>query len=557
MSSYLDEFERAVGEYRKIWAKFQDEGTEYYCEIPDKTMRDYFEQWAEYHPDKPYICMPEHTFTYGETNQLANKIAHGFLRIGLKKGDRLLTFMKNGFEFIMIGIACYKIGVVLVAENQRATSWEVSRFIKDCTPKAIACDSGSKSAVVEGCSYAGDDCSVEKIVYFDGMDGDPISFVEDIIDCRTFLRTEDSENPSIEVLPDDLQLLQYTGGTDGILKACCFTNKNMVASGIAVTNYFKPLIPLDQIDFMHNIPMFHAFGLGACLINPIIVGSRVVIPEVQQCLVDDLLDCIEKFKPTMWPIAPVIVDKLTKQPEYFDEYDLSSVKAVLSGSSPITADAQLSFESMANLKLIDAYGLSEALAVVSGNPIKNRKLGTVGIPFCNVDFLTVDETGEKVKGIGECGEIITRGPQVMQGYWNNPEKTAQVMRGGWLYTGDLGIIDEQGHLSIVGRKKDIIMVSGLNIYPLELEGILRESPLIADACVIGVPDKQRGEIPKAFIVLKGGSSMTEEEVKEFCRKKLARIKVPRLIEFIDSIPRTKVGKPDKNALRKREQEKRE
>lgn len=553
MKDHLKEFNDTVSEYRKLWAAVQDKNTIYRCETPNRSLRDCLEEWARITPEHPFVITSDRVYSFDECNRQANMLANGLLGSGCLKGDRVIAFMPNGFELILVSLACFKIGAVLVVSNSRDTFWEYIRTINDCRPRFAVCDQDSLTVLVEARRNAPTEWPIERVLFFGQLAVDETCLsAESVFDCRLLVEDGDDSNPLVEVYPDDLQLLQYTGGTDGVPKACCFTNRNLLAAVTCSVNYFRPVIPPEELAILIGIPMFHVYGMLLGVIVHLLAGSRVILPDNAQSEPEELLASIEKFKPTLWPAVPVVIDRVVRNPELLKLYDISSLRMILSGSSPISLDVQTAFESLSGIHLSDAYGLSEALASGTGNPTELRKLGTIGIPFCNTDVLTVDEAGTKVVGLNEVGEIIIRGPHVMQGYWEKPEKTAEVLRDGWLYTGDLGVIDEEGYVSIVGRKKDLIIVSGQNVYPIELEQVLREHADIEDACAIAVPDEARGEVPKVFVVRRAGSNLTEEDVRDFCRTKLARYKIPRCVEFIEEIPRTKLKKPDKKALRQRE-----
>lgn len=273
----------------------------------------------------------------------------------------------------------------------------------------------------------------------------------------------------------------------------------------------------------------------------------VLVPDPTNPL--NILEAIKKHRPTIWASVPAMIIGINNHPET-PNYDVGSIKVIVGGSSPIAVEAIKKFEALSGGTIVEGYGLSESSNVLTVNPVGKRKVGTVGVPMAGVDIRIVDlETGTSDMPIGEPGELIAKGPQVMSGYWNNPEETDNAIRDGWLYTGDIATMDEDGFFTIVDRKKDMIICSGFNVYPRDIDEVLYAHPKVLETCCIGVPDEKRGESPKAYIVLKPGETGTAEEFMAFCRERLTGYKVPKYIEFIDALPRTQVGKPDRKALK--------
>lgn len=296
------------------------------------------------------------------------------------------------------------------------------------------------------------------------------------------------------------------------------------------------------------IPMNHVFGFMANVgFNFYSGGSLVTVPAPTP---DTLMDAIEKHKPTSFPTVPALVIALLNHPR-FKAAEVSFATGVFCGGSALPVEVFHAFEREANCRIVEGFGMSESCQQVTANSTRGkRKIGSVGVPYPNTDVLVVDdETGTKLMPPGQPGEIIWRGPQMMRGYWNNPEETANTIRDGWLYTGDIGYLDEDGFLYLVDRKKDMIICSGFNVYPREIDEVCYAMPEVLDACTIGVPHPKRGETPRVYIVLKEGAQLTAEEVIARCREKLTAYKVPTEVEFLQDLPRTLAGKADRKALR--------
>ena len=330
------------------------------------------------------------------------------------------------------------------------------------------------------------------------------------------------------------------------------TNHNVMSKAVRigqwVTNNYTTMAAGDM-RALSIIPINHIFGFMATIgFNFFCGGSLVTVPVPDP---DAIMDAIEKYKPATLPAVPALLIMLLNHPR-FPNTDFSCfIGGVFCGGSPLPEEILRKFEEMGKCRIVEGYGMSESCQQITSNSGHHtRKIGSVGVPWVDTDVLIVDDIkGQKIMPVGEPGEIIFRGPQLMREYWNNPEETARVLRDGWFYTGDIGRMDEDGFFYIVDRKKDIIISSGFNVFPREIDEVCYGMPEVQDACTIGVPHERRGEVAKAFIVLKPGVKLTKEEVIARCREKLAPYKVPSEVEFLDDLPRTPVGKPDRKSLR--------
>ncbi len=347
--------------------------------------------------------------------------------------------------------------------------------------------------------------------------------------------------------PDGLALLQYTGGTTGIAKGAMLTHKNIMANVVQLVSWL-PDLRCGNERFLAVLPFFHVFGLTVALNLAFYTGCEVTI--MPRFNVDDLLKVIEKKKPTIFPGVPAIYLALLAHPRTGSS-DLTSIRYCVTGSAPMPVESLKRFEQATGSRIVEGYGLSECSPVTHVNPLKGtRKIGSIGIALPDTDCRIVDtETGRSDVPLKEVGELIVRGPQMMRGYWKNPRETKNAVRDGWLYTGDLAQMDEEGYVFIVDRKKDLVISGGYNIYPREVDEVLYEHPKVQEAAAIGIPDPARGEVVKAFIVPRQGETLSEEEVLAWCREKLAAYKVPKQVEFRDSLPKTIVGKVLRRKLR--------
>jgi long-chain acyl-CoA synthetase len=376
------------------------------------------------------------------------------------------------------------------------------------------------------------------------------------------LNSAPAKPPATTVGPDDPALLQYTGGTTGLSKGAVLTHRNLVANTMQTGAWLmKPALSSvegknDGVEiFLGAIPFFHVYGMTVVMNLCISLGHTMVL--LPQFKVQEVLETISKYRPTLFPGVPTMYIAINNYPEV-GRYDLRSIKACLSGAAPLPVEVQARFEALTGARLVEGYGLTETSPVTHANPLFGaREVGTIGLPLPDTDAKIVDlESGERTLLPKEIGEVVVKGPQVMAGYWNQPSETAMVLRDGWLYTGDIGYMDSQGYFTIVDRKKELIIAGGFNVYPREVEEPLYEHPKVKEVVAVGLPDPYRGETVKVYIVLKEGERATEQEIIDFCKQRMAKHKVPTLVEFRQELPKTLVGKVLRRALREEEMAKR-
>ncbi|MHC4261816.1 MAG: long-chain-fatty-acid--CoA ligase [Planctomycetota bacterium] len=355
--------------------------------------------------------------------------------------------------------------------------------------------------------------------------------------------------------PDDIAVLQYTGGTTGRSKGAMLTHRNLHVNVQQLRAWFAP-VEEDREVILTCLPLFHVFGMTVAMNFGLEIGAHQIL-EANPRDPEALVKSIAKHRVTMFPGVPALFAAINKLPD-LDRYDLSSIKGCFSGSAPLPNDTQRTFEEKTGGKIIEGFGMTETSPATHGNPlVGERKNGSIGLPFSDTDAKIVAVEDDSVEmPIGEPGHLLVKGPQVMKGYWKCPEATEEALAGGWMHTGDLATIDEDGFFRIVGRTKDMISVGGLKVYPDEVDDTLMEHPAIFEAATIGLPKESGNELVKSFIVLSPGESLTAEEVQAHCSKTLAPFKVPGEVEFIDELPRSSVMKILRRELRERELEKR-
>lgn len=532
----------------RSWHKFYDPQVPVSFTFPKIPLKELFRRNVMDYPEKPYLIINDLMFSYSTVNMLVNGLANYLLHIGVKKGDRVALMMPNIPQYVIGFHACMKIGAILVPTNFQYTRHELEHTFKDSTPKVVVVMAAFAANVID--LHESGTYQFQKIltVQLQNMpiEVKPCSAAIDFNEAIQGLA--DFSEPNIEVLPEDLAILQYTGGTTGVSKGCCLSNANIVAMALQTTTCINAKCPLNDIKTLAAIPLYHIYGentnINVCLISG---GTMVLVPDPTNPL--NILEAVKKHQPTVWASVPAMIIGVNNHPQT-PNYDIGSIKVIIGGSSPIAVEALRKFEALSGGTIIEGYGLSESSNVLTVNPTDKRKVGTVGVPMANVDIRLVDlETGTKDVPLGEPGELIAKGPQVMSGYWQNQAETDNAIRDGWLYTGDIATMDADGFITIVDRKKDMIICSGFNVYPRDIDEVLYTHPKVLETCCIGVPDEKRGESPKAYVVLKPEETASAEELLAFCRERLTGYKIPRYIEFINELPRTQVGKPDRKALK--------
>jgi len=494
---------------------------------------------AERHPDKEFVAVfREERYTFREFNQRVHALAAAFTEMGIGRGDIVAILLYNCSEFLITAFASNRVGAAFLPLNYRLAPDEFSYILRDAGAKAIVTEKEFHN-VIE--SIRNDLPALQHYITLEKDDVPP--------GWRTFgelIQTYfGSEVPDVEVGMDDLHRLMYTSGTTARPKGVMLTYGNL---------YWKNIGHIVMFDITSQDrtlvvgPLYHVGGLDLPATGVIYKGGSLVI--LRRFDPVRVLEAIQEEKVTNVWLAPAMVNMLLQEPK-LGAYDLSSVRFIIDGGEkmpePLIRKLQAAFP---NAWFADAYGLTET---VSGDTFLEKektieKIGSVGKPCLHLQVKIVDDDGREVPR-GQTGEIVLKGPKVFKGYWNNPEATAEALRDGWFHTGDIGRIDEDGYLYIVDRKKDMIISGGENIASAEVERVLYEHPQVLEAAVVGMPHPKWGEVPKAYVVVKPGGTLTEQELIEWCQGKLAKFKIPKAVEFIDALPRNPSGKVLKRDLR--------
>jgi len=537
----------------RSWYAFYDEGVGHSIDYPGLPMKAHFSKWVDKNPDKPYLIWGDKQLTYKEANSIACKLSSSIISLGYVKGDRIALMTTNLPEYVICLQACWKLGAAIVPTNPMYTVPELTHQFGDSGTKIVFAEAQFANKVVE--IIKNGKTSIEKLVVIQTANKVEFPAADYIFDYNDLVAEGEDKEPDIEVTSADLSMLQYTGGTTGLSKGCLLSNSNLEAMAYQDVEWFKPPFAIsEEIVAMAAMPLYHIYGFNTSVNMMMVAGGTIIV--VNGPSPDNLLKNINEHEPNYFAAVPAMIYGLNNHPD-IGKSKIKSIKAMICGSSPLAVEGLNTFEKLSGAVITEGYGLSETSNVLTCTPFyTKRKIGSVGLPWPDVDIKIVDlEEGTKEMPNGEPGELIAKGPQIMSGYWKNPEETANVLRDGWLYTGDIATIDDDGFITIVDRKKDMILCSGFNVFCREIDEVMYKNPKVLDACAIGIPDPKRGETPKIFIILKPGQTMTEDEVKDYCRQYLAPYKVPTHVEFINELPRTSVGKPMRNALRQQEKAK--
>lgn len=501
--------------------------------IPNKSLPQMLSESVEKYSGKTAMTFEDRTYTYKELSNKIQSLTVSLKEKGVKKGDRVALMLPNCPQYPISYYAILCAGATVVQINSMYQSDELLHILEDSGAKAIIILE-DLLPVVEKIK---NEISLQSII--------DVSLKSDSTFNQLLLNKE-LPPTEIDIDPkDDIAVLQYTGGTTGRSKGVMLTHYNLIAN--VFQSYATSNITLGKERVLTIIPLFHVYGMTGCMNLTFYTGGNLIL--VPRFSVKETVKIVEQYKPTTFSGVPTMYVELlnyyNKQP-----FDLSSMKLCSSGASPLPIEVLDGFNKKTGISIVEGFGLSEASPGIMRNPVKGiQKPGTVGISLPNTKSKIVDvETSQQELQVGEVGELVTKGPQVMKGYWNQPEETKKTLRDGWLYTGDLAFMDRDGYYTIVGRSKELIIASGYNVYPIEIEDIIYQHPKISEAAVIGVKDKYRGESVKAFVVLKEDAQLTASELTEYCEGRLAPYKVPKTIEFMKTLPKSAVGKILKRKL---------
>jgi long-chain acyl-CoA synthetase len=545
------------------WLAHYDNGVPQTINYPSVPIFHFLEESARKYPNRACTIFKGAEIPFREMDAVTDKLAAALAGLGVKKGDRIGIFIPNTPQFVMVYFGILKAGGVVVAIDSRYTAPEIVHQANDAgieimfvmsnfyhTMKTAQPDTRIKTLIVTNIKETLP--PVLKVLFTlakEKKGGFRVELASGDLWLNDLLASYKPEDrPKLDIGPEDIALFQYSGGTTGVSKAAVALHRNLVANTLQVGNWMPNLF-IGKETVLMAIPLFHVYGMVVGMLFAIAMGaSLVMVPNPRD--LPDLLGNIKKFRPTVFPGIPMLYNAINNHPDVIaGKYDLGSIKACISGSAPLMRETKERFEALTGGKVFEGYGLSEAPTATHCNPqLGMNKTGSIGMPFPDVDAKIINlEDGDTEMKIGEIGELVIRGPQVMKSYHNMPietENTLRKLRDGkvWLFTGDIARMDEDGYFYIVDRKKELIKPGGEQVWPREVEEVIAANPKVLEVGVAGIPDSLRGEVVKAWIVLKPGELLTENEVKDWSKKSLAIYKVPRQVEFRSELPKTTVGK---------------
>jgi len=554
----------------KSWVKYYEPGIKSELEYEDLYLPHFLDNAVKQFPNNMALNFMGYRITYKQLNEMVGKMAAVYRSFGIKKGDSVAILLPNVIPAVVAQYAALKIGAVVVMNNPLYSDREIKHQVNDSKAKILVTLDLLGNRMVDLMPETG----LNQVIYT--SIGDYLPFPKNILfplvakkkklaanvksaknvyKWKEVLNKFQPDYENAELKNEDPCYYQYTGGTTGASKGAILTHENMGKQLQQVAAWF-PGFNSGAERMLGALPFFHVFGLTTSMNLAVFFGwENILVPKPQP---DQLLEAISKYKPSFVPLVPTMYIGILNHPK-IEKTDISSIKGCFSGSAPLPVEVIKEFEARTGATIVEGFGLTESSPVTHINPFagSERKIGSIGLPIADTECRIVDiEEGEKLMPMGESGELIMKGPQIMQGYLNRPEMTEKALRNGWLYTGDIAKMDEEGYFYIVDRKKDMIISSGFNVYPREIDEVYYDHPKVMEACTIGIPHEHRGESAKVYIVLNEGETATESEMIDFVHDKLAKYKWPVEIEFIKELPKSAVGKILRKDLRAMEMEKR-
>ena len=552
------------------WEASYPAGLSWDAALPARPLSDILDEAVATWPKNPCLEFLGRRYTYAEVGELVDRAARGLQDLGVRKGDRVGLLLPNSSYYVICYFAVLKAGGTVVNFNPLYAEPEIARQIRDSGlrvmvtinlgmiyPKVnrqlersgletiVVCDMGAAMPVTKRALFA---IFKRREVASIPNDESHVKFAK--------LIANDGKPAPLEIDPArDLAVLQYTGGTTGVPKAAMLSHANLSANAAQTLMWVPGLVPGEE-RILAVLPLFHVFGMTAVMNVGLSCGAELLL--LPRFKVTEALSAIDREKPSVLMGVPTMYSAINSFREC-DNYDLSSLKFGISGGAALSLSIKTAFEAISGCRLVEGYGLSEAGPVCTINPFEGAyKANAAGLPLPGTEIEVVSlEDPDKVLPAGEPGEICIRGPQVMAGYWRQPEETDLVLSQGRLRTGDVGYMDEDGYVFLIDRIKDLVISGGFNVYPRMVEEAILEHTAVEEAAVAGVPDRHRGEVVKAFVVLREGAVLTAAALRGFLKERLAPFEVPRKVEFVEEIPKTLIGKPLRRALVAYEQRRQE
>jgi long-chain acyl-CoA synthetase len=548
-----------------LWIAHYDKGVPASIEYPNQPLFHFLEESARKYPDRACTIFKGAVISFKEMDAITDSVAAALVDLGVKKGDRVGIFMPNTPQFVMAYFGILKAGGVVVAINPLFTPLEIADQASDAGIEIMFVMTNFYKTI----KAAQPNTKIRKLILtnlketlppilrllftlarekkggfrIEGGLSEGDVWMKDLL-----TKYKAASKPNVDISPDDTALFQYSGGTTGISKGAVASHRNVVANTLEIKAWFV-IMEDGKETLLMAIPLYHVYGMVAGMLYAISTGaSMIIVPNARD--IPDVLENIKKYKPTTFPGVPTLYNAINNHPDVkAGKVNLRSIKACISGSAPLLRETKEKFEELSGGKVFEGYGLSEAPTATHCNPLMGiNKTSSIGMPLPDVDCKVISlDDGETEMPLGEIGELVINSPQVMKGYHNMPTETANSLRKlkdgkTWLFTGDIVRMDEDGYFYVVDRKKELIKPGGFQVWPREVEEAIAAYPKVLEVGVAGIPDPYRGETVKAWIVLKPGESATADEIKAFCKERLAGYKVPTHYEFRTELPKTTVGK---------------
>jgi long-chain acyl-CoA synthetase len=554
----------------KPWVKSYDQGVPANIKYEELCVPDILERTVSQFPDRVALNFQGCLITYKKLKDMIDRLAACLAGFGVKKGDAVAILLPNMIPTVVAYYAIHKVGGIVVMNNPLYSDRELEHQFNDSGSKVLITIDLLANRMID----LRPKTKIKQIVYTSLGDYLPfpknilfplvakrqklaadVKQAADVYKWKECLAKYSPDPPQVKVNFADVALYQYTGGTTGVSKGVILTHGNLSKNVQQIEAWFPMFKRGSDKTSLGALPIFHVFGMTCAMNFTILMGwGNILIPRPQP---EPLLEAIGKYRPSFAALVPTMYIGMLSHPN-MKKTDMTSLEGCFSGSAPLPVEVIHEFERVTGSVIVEGFGMTETSPVTHNNPFQGvRKIGSIGLPVSDTDVRIVDlELGEKDMPAGEPGEMIIRGPQVTSGYLNKPEETANLLKDGFCYTGDIAKMDEDGYFYIVDRKKDMIISGGYNVYPRDIDEVLYEHPKVLEACTIGIPDPKRGENAKVFIVLKEGVTATQEELIEYAKTKLAIYKVPTEIEFRKELPKSLVGKILRKELKAEEMKKR-